>query len=138
VEEEGIPGHAGKTEWSNSLQRWLRECGIKFEAEGEATRASVNGVTIEVAEGISSEGYDIVVSITMPTVGSDLVREAENVLKALTIAGKIAGKKEVKYELDSSLPSYPILYITVSFKDPWRLVESFKNGIREYCTRKEG
>ena len=131
-EPEGIPGHVGASEWSRALHLWLRDCGVSFEAEGEATRISLpNGVMVELTE--SGEGFAVVISLTLATRGEDLLREAEVIADAFRLAGKVAGQGGVSFDVDNSLPDYPILYITVPFNSPWELVSSLQEALTSYC-----
>ncbi|MCE4625615.1 MAG: hypothetical protein F7C35_07125 [Desulfurococcales archaeon] len=131
-EPEGIPGHAGASEWSRALHIWLRDCGLSFEAEGEATRISLpNGVTVELTE--SEEGFAVVISLSLATRGEDLLVEAEVIAEAFWLAGKVAGKGKVLFDIDSSLPDYPILYITIPFNSPWEIVSSLQGALTPYC-----
>ncbi len=117
--ETGIPGHASKKPWALRLQKWLRDNGAVFEAEGETTRIHpVTGVVVEVTE--HNEAYEVTISVLLPETNSE-----NYPIDVITTAFKLAlllGER-LKYELDTSLEGYPRLYITASFKDPDTLVE---------------
>ncbi len=130
-EPAGIPGHAGKSEWSKRLQEWLRDCGFRYEAEGEATRIMVDGVLVQVAEG-EGEGYSVIVSAPLPSHGGSEA-EAADACAALRLAARIAGEESIKYEIDDSLPSYPMLYIIIGFSDPWSLAQALVDALRDRC-----
>ncbi|MEB3816548.1 MAG: hypothetical protein LRS46_01200 [Desulfurococcales archaeon] len=114
--EEGIPGHASHERWANELQRRLRELGVSFEAEGEATRINLGeGIVVEIAEAPEGEeGYAVVANIPLPTGGDP--EYADSVALALKVLAALGS--ELKYELDESLPGYPMLRVRAVFKDP--------------------
>lgn len=123
--ENGIPGHASKKPWALRLQKWLRDRGAIFEAEGETTRIHVaNGVVVEVSR--HDEVYEATIGVLLPETISD-----DYLVDAITIAFKLAlllGEK-LRYELDTSLEGYPRLYITASFEDPDALVEKLTQAL---------
>ena len=124
----GIPGHPGKTGWSRKLHEWLRDCGLSFEAEGEATRIVLGQAMIQVAEG-----YSVIISLTLPGTGEEAEGFEDDIARAFRIASRIAGDREIRYELDDSLPRYPMLYIMITFEDPWALAERIVTALKEYC-----
>ncbi len=126
--EEGIPGHAAKSRWAHRLQRSLLGLGAPFEAEGEATRIRLaEGVYAEVRE--ASEGYSV--SLTLPLPGGE-PGEAEYYVEAFRAAAAFLASlgAEPRYEVDSSLPGYPMLRALAEFADPESLVESVLRAVR--------
>lgn len=120
--EEGIPGHAAKSPWAYRLQSTLKDLGVPFEAEGEATRIKLyEGVYAEVMES-DNGGYSVAVAIPLPSSGDD----PELVAEAFKAAARfIVGMgRDVRYEVDESLPGYPMLRALVDFFDPDDLVDS--------------
>jgi hypothetical protein len=133
---EGIPGHVAEEGWSKSLQEWLKECNFSFEAEGEATRINIDGVLVEVAEASQGEGYDIVISVQLPSQGSsESASDAELVARAIELAVKVAENRRIRYDLDDSLPDYPMLRAIINFKDPWDLVDAVYKALQNECGR---
>lgn len=135
-EPTGIPGHVGKSEWSKRLQEWLRDCGLRYEAEGEATRIMVDGVLVQVAEG-EEGGYSVIVSAPLPSRGASDA-EVADACNALRLAARIAGEEGIKYEIDDSLPSYPMLYIIIGFSDPWSLAQAIVDALSDMCRGEQG
>ena len=126
--EEGIPGHAAKTPWAHRLQRSLKELGVPFEAEGEATRVRLaEGVYAEVRE--ASEGYTVAVSVPLPSGDAGDIQYYVEAFRA-AVAFLAALGVEPEYEVDSSLPGYPMLRALARFSDPESLVDSVLRGVR--------
>ena len=134
MEEEpiGVPGHPGKSEWSRMLQEWLRDCGLSFEAEGEATRIMVGQVAVQVAEG-EDGGYSVIVSVSLPGRGVDAQGVEDEIARAVRLASRIAGERSLRYDVDQSLPDYPMLYIIVGFEDPYSMAEALTGALEEHC-----
>ena len=132
-EEVGLPGHPSKKEWAKKLQRFLKENGFSFDAEGEATLVNLGEVTIEVGE--SNGKYAVTVSVPLPGAGEDDDPDhySEAFRKAITVMLGIGGSLE--YQLDTSLPDYPTLYITRKFDDPEELVDKFISALRKIGPR---
>ncbi len=133
--EHGIPGHASKKEWANRLQRWLKERGVSFEAEGEATRIHLDsGVYVEVAESLEGSGYDLVVTVPLPgtgeEAGEDTIRAIRDAFELLHLVGG-----GLRYELDNSIPEYPSLRIMRGFEDPEELVEKLIGALERFLNR---
>ncbi len=125
--EEGIPGHAAKTPWAHRLQSKLKELGIPFEAEGEATRIRLaEGVYAEVRES-GEGGYSIAVTIPLPTSGEDPECLAEAFKAAAAFIVKLG--VEARYEVDESLPGYPMLRAIIGFASPEDLVNSVLKAV---------
>ncbi len=124
--EEGIPGHASKEEWAWRLQRRLREIGVSFEAEGSATRISLpGGAVVEVVE--AEGGYGLAATVPLPAGGDP--EAAEAVATALRVMARLG--VELHYELDDSLPGYPMLRVTADFQDPYTLAERLLEALEE-------
>ncbi len=132
-EEEGIPGHASKKDWARRLQSFLKEKGVSFEAEGEAVRIHINGFTVEVMEAPNGEGYAIAVTVPLPGSSSEAADEEarRTVAEALRFAG-LLGAEELGYEVDTSIPGYPSMRITVVYREPEKLAETLMKAIEEY------
>jgi hypothetical protein len=128
--EEGIPGHASSEEWAWRLQRRLRELGVSFEAEGSATRITLpGGAIVEVVE--AGEGYGLAATIPLPGGGdpeaADAAWEALRLMASLGV--------ELSYELDTSLPGYPMLRVTAAFRDPHALSEKLLSALQALQSR---
>ncbi|GAB6147799.1 hypothetical protein [Stetteria hydrogenophila] len=127
--EEGIPGHAAKSPWAHRLQSKLKELQVPFEAEGEATRIRLaEGVYAEVREAGGGRGYAVSVTVPLPVSGDDPESAAEAFKAA---AGFITALgRDVKYEVDESLPGYPMLRAVVEFSDPKELADAVVKALK--------
>lgn len=124
-------GEKGKT-WIKELRKILDELGINYEAE-ENIRVHVGEVVVQIGEFEEGEkGYYVTASISLPSSESTL-EEFDYYMNSFKAALKLilglAG--EVKYELDTSLPDYPVLHITRKFNDAGKLVEDLKNVLKK-------
>ncbi len=132
-EEHGIPGHVGHSDWSRMLQNWLKDCHLRFEAEGEATRVILdNGVMLEVSESPGGEGYELVLSIPLAGTTDESSEYADAVKDSLRLLSGLKGYP-IKYELDTSLQAYPKLLAIIEFEDPWELAESMTTMLSGLC-----
>lgn len=134
--EYGIPGHASKKGWANRLQQWLKQRGVRFEAEGEATRISLDsGLLVEIAESLEGDGYDIVMSIPLPGTGEEASSEEAlaPVRDAFELAGMLGG--ELRYELDTSMPGYPVLRVMRGYRDPEEMVDALIAALDRLLSR---
>jgi hypothetical protein len=110
--------------WVERLKESLRSLGIPFESEAEAFRISLDGASLEVAE--APEGYAIIATIPLPGPGeADVARQ---VCKALEVMARL--DVELKYEVDESLPGYPMLRVTAPHKDPSELASKLVEALR--------
>ena len=135
--EYGIPGHASKKAWANRLQQWLRSRGLRFEAEGEATRVSLDsGVYLEVAESLEEPGaYEVIVTLPLPVEPGEA--SSEEALQAVRDAFELAGGLEarLRYELDNDMPDYPSLRIIAVFRDPEEMVSRIIGSLERLLNR---
>jgi len=137
-EEHGIPGHAGKKEWAKKLQGFLREAGISFEAEGEATRIHLGMLSVEVTES-GETGYAVVITVPLPGSSSDA--EDEEMVSAYRNAAKILaglGADEIRYELDTDMPGYPALRAIIEYRDPVELAEKLVKALEPFARQGKG
>jgi hypothetical protein len=110
--------------WVERLKESLRSLGVPFESEAEAFRISVEGASLEVAE--SPEGYAVVATIPLPGPGeADTARQA---CKALEVMARLG--VELKYEVDESLPGYPMLRVTAPYRDPSELASKLVEALK--------
>ncbi len=132
-EEFGIPGHAAKSDWASKLQSFLKDLGVPFEAEGEATRIRLyEGVLAEVREA-EEGGYAVEVSIPLPgecTGGCDLDYHVEAYRAALRLLAGLGST--LAYYLDDSIPGYPILRARATFDNPYDLADRLAEAVRAY------
>ncbi len=105
-----------------------KELGLSFEKE-ESVRIHIDDVVIEVSP--SNGGGKVTISIQLLPEGASS-EEVEGVVKsfkkALEIASKLEGG-ELTYELDTSLPSYPYLYIVRSYESKEKLLDDLKKAL---------
>ena len=132
-EEQGIPGHAGKKDWARRLQSFLRESGISFEAEGEATRVHLGMLSVEVTES-GENSYAIVITVPLPGSSADAGDEenARAYSNALRVLERL-GAEEIRYELDTDVPGYPSLRIIVEYSDPGELAEKLIEALKPFA-----
>ena len=124
--EEGIPGHASFVGPLRVLQRFLRDGGFQFEAEGDVTRIHLHGAIIEVSD---EPGVGLVVSASLPLpYGGGDVRYFAEAAQAFSSILVLLGRP-VSYYVDSSLEEYPILRARVIFEDVESLVSSLVNAL---------
>ncbi len=105
-----------------------RDLGLSFEKE-ESVRIHVDDVVIEVTP--SDGGGKVAISIQLlPEGGSreDVESVVKSFRKALEIASMLESG-ELTYEVDTSLPSYPYLYIVRSYSDASKLVEELRKAL---------
>jgi len=128
--EHGIPGHASKKEWANRLQRWLREHGFSFEAEGEAVRIHLpGGAYVEITEAQDGgEGFEVAITVPLAGTGEEAEEAAKAFQEAMTVAKGLGG--ELRYELDTSIPEYPSLKVARAFTDPEEMATRLMEALR--------
>ena len=121
----------GKT-WIKELRKILDGLGISCEAE-ENVRVHVGEVVVQIGELEEDErGYYVTASISLPSSESTLEEfdyYMDSFKAALKLILGLSG--EVKYELDTSLPDYPVLHITKKFNDAGKLVEDLKSILKK-------
>jgi len=121
----------GKT-WIKELRKVLDELGVSYEAE-ENIRVHVGEVVVQIGEFEEGEkGYYVTTSINLPSSDSTL-QEFDYYMNSFKTALKlILGLTgELKYELDTSLPDYPVLHVTRKFDDAGKLIENLKNVLKK-------
>ncbi len=133
-EEEGVPGHGSRHSWAKRLHSRLRELGVAFEAEAEATRIHVGDLVVEVAEA-GENGYQVVLTIPLPAgSGEDPEYYAGVMREAARLVSLLGGG--VEYSLDTSLPDYPTLYASKKYGEPDRLVEELVAALEKIAGEK--
>ena len=118
--------------WIKELRKILDELGISYEAE-ENIRVHVGEVVVQIGEFEEGEkGYYVTASISLPSSESTLEEfdyYMDSFKAALKLVLGLTG--EVRYELDTSLPDYPVLHITKKFNDAGKLVEDLKSILKK-------
>ncbi len=110
-----------------------KDLGLSYEKE-ESVRIHIGGLIMEISP--SDGGGRVVISMQLPSEDAspeDVKEAAENFGKALSIAFKLGG--ELRYELDTSLPSYPYLYIVREYDDAKKLVDDLRKVLGELRIR---
>ena len=124
-EELGIPGHAAHGGFARKLQSFLKAEGFRYEAEGDVTRIHLNGLILEVKDE-PGRGVILMASLSLPTEAGQAALEAiAGFQKLFRVLGTLSG--EIEYELDKSLPGYPMLRVVVAYAN----VESLVNDLIE-------
>ncbi|MEN2999252.1 MAG: hypothetical protein ABDH61_01565 [Acidilobaceae archaeon] len=123
----GIPGHASHNRHLLRLQRALKELGYSYEAEGDVTRIHLEGSLVEVRDepGI---GLALLLTAALPYKCEDDC--ASSVVSFSTLLSMM--KKEAEYELDRSIPGYPMLRARVVFENVGDLVETLIKSLDEF------
>jgi len=117
-------------EWIDRLKKVLEELGLSYEIE-EAIRIHIDGMIVQISEGSEGE-ISVSISVALPSseISLDDVRKyAKDIEKAFSLAACL-NRGELLYELDTSLPSYPTLYITRVYRDRDALVSDLINALR--------
>ena len=111
------------------VARIAKELGLSFEKE-ESVRIHVDDVVVEVSP--TESGARVTISIQLMPEGATR-EDVESVVKSFKRALEIAAaleNGELSYEVDTSLPSYPYLYIVRSYSDASKLVEDLKKALK--------
>ncbi|MEB3859614.1 MAG: hypothetical protein LRS43_00220 [Desulfurococcales archaeon] len=123
-----MPGHAAPGGPSKRLQKFLASRGASFEAEGDTTRVHFNGWILEVRDEPGG-GFSAIITLSLADEGPsrDTARAA---CEAFSLA--MALKGGIRYEVDESLPGYPMLRIIVSRHSLDMLVEDLMRALEKY------
>ena len=117
--------------WSEKLKSGLRSLGLEFESEAEAIRITLpKGSQLEITEPPEGEGLAIVLSVPLPAEGPD---DPEYYIGSMAEAMKIilSMNKNYKYEVDESIPGYPLLRIRISFSSGDELAETLLDALEK-------
>ena len=109
------------SEWVKRIQSILSKSSLRYEVE-EAIRIHVDDIIIQIGE--SSDGLlSVSFSISLPSESSkeEIERVVQSFEKALHMSS-ILEQGELSYELDTSLPNYPVLYIVRKYRDTDALI----------------
>lgn len=122
--------YAVSREWIDRLKKVFEELGISYEIE-EAVRIHINDMIVQISEGNEGE-MNVSISVALPSSEvsvDDVSKYARDIEKAFNLAARL-NRGELLYELDTSLPSYPTLYITRVYRDKDALVNDLINALR--------
>ncbi len=125
--EEVISIQNRDSEWIQMVREVLDRAGIRYEAE-ESIRIHIDDVVLQISEA-EGKGFIVTASVELssrPTM-QDIERIIDTLKRTLTILS-ITGREFV-YELDTSLPSYPFLYISINYGDIYELLEDLRKVI---------
>jgi len=118
----------GGKEWLKRVCEELEKLGVSFEAE-ENVRIHVDDIVVQIAEG-GDKAFSVSISIQLPpSEVEDLEKYVDSFRKALTIASRMRSG-ELAYELDTSLPDYPFLYIVRKYDDVETLVKELVEALK--------
>ena len=116
--------------WFEELKEELRKLGLEFESEAEAIRVTLpSGTQIETLEKKDGEGISLCITAPLPGEGPE---DPNYYIKALEEALKVALQIESKYryEVDESLPGYPVLRIYMDFSSGDELKDKLIRSLR--------
>lgn len=123
----GIPGHASHNRHLLRLQRALKELGYSYEAEGDVTRVHVEGALVEVRD---EPGIGLALLLTAALPYSCREDCASSIVPFSFLLSSMG--REVEYELDKSIPGYPMLRARVVFENTESLVETLIKSLDEF------
>ncbi len=107
-----VPGHVSWRRPVESFQKSLKELGVSFEAEGDVTRIHVDGVVIEVSW---DSGIGVIqATLPLPCDGGDADYYVRAFKAFAFILASLNGVS-FEYDLDLSIPGYPMLRARSSF-----------------------
>ncbi len=113
--------------WVEELKALLSSLGVSFEVE-ESVRIHVGDVVAEVVEEDGSITVTASVSLPTPDAGpGDVDYYASQYRTALRLMLGLGGGLE--YELDTSLPDYPLLRIVKRFREPGEVLEALRRSL---------
>ncbi len=117
------------SEWVKKLKKALEEAGVSFEAE-ETVRIHLGDLVVEVGE--AEKGPTVTVSLQLPGAPPS-AEEVESYTKTYQLALKLVSRLtgELGYELDTSLPGYPLLHIVVAYTDADKMAEEIIAAVKE-------
>jgi len=116
------------SEWIQKVREILDSIGIRYEAE-EAIRIHINDMVLQISE-TEDGGFTIVASIELSSRPS--LQDIDRIVNVLgkTLRLLSITERELVYELDTSLPSYPFLYISIRYRDLDELLNDLKKIVR--------
>jgi len=113
------------SEWIQKVREILDSVGIRYEAE-EAIRIHIDDMVLQISE-TEDGGFTIVASIELSSRPS--LQDIDRIVNVLgkTLRLLSITERELVYELDTSLPSYPFLYISIRYRD----IDELLNDLRK-------
>jgi len=113
------------SEWIQKVREILDGVGIRYEAE-EAIRIHIDDMVLQISE-TEDGGFTIVASIELSSRPS--LQDIDRIINVLgkTLRLLSITERELIYELDTSLPSYPFLYISIRYRD----IDELLNDLRK-------
>lgn len=114
--------------WVEELKSLLSSLGVSFEVE-ESVRFHVDDIVVEVVD--EGDGFSVTASVNLPTPDAgpgDVDYYANQYRSALRLMLGLGGGLE--YELDTSLPDYPLLRIVKRFSDAGELLEALRRSLK--------
>ncbi len=132
--EEVVEAAGEGAEWVKKLAKKLEELGVDHEYEGESLRLHIGDLVVEVSTHPEG-GYMVSMQVPLPGPSEENVDQyVETYRKAVKLYARLKG--EAEYQLDTSLPDYPMLHIVRKYDDPWKMVEDVASAIE--ATVREG
>ncbi|ADM28429.1 conserved hypothetical protein [Ignisphaera aggregans DSM 17230] len=116
------------SEWIQKVREILDSVGIRYEAE-EAIRIHIDDMVLQISE-TEDGGFTIVASIELSSRPS--LQDIDRIVNVLgkTLRLLSITERELVYELDTSLPSYPFLYISIRYRDLDELLNDLRKIVR--------
>jgi hypothetical protein len=126
---EVVEAAGAGAEWVKRLASKLKELGVEHEYEGEALRLHIGELVVEVTTHPEG-GYMVSMQVPLPGSSGDQPDHYVNAFaNAVRLFLRLSGSPE--YQLDTSLPDYPMLYIVRRYDDPWKMVDEVAKAVRD-------
>ena len=100
---------------------------MEHEYEGESLRMHIGELVVEVSTHPEG-GFMVTMQVPLPGPGEEQVDQyVKTFEKALKVFSRLKGDAE--YQLDTSLPDYPMLHLVRRYSDPWKMVDEVAEAV---------
>ncbi len=128
VEEYEIEKRLESSEFIKRIKSVVEDLGFRHEVE-ENVRIHIDDVVMQIAE--AEEGYNVSISVSLPSsTETEVSSYVEAISKALKISSLLQGG-ELEYQLDTSIPDYPMLFIVRRYKDLDKLINDIRTALEK-------
>ncbi len=127
--EEVVEAAGAGAEWVKRLAKKLEEAGVEHEYEGESLRLHLGELVVEVTTHPEG-GFMVSMQVPLPGGSEDKPDQYVSAFaNAVKLFLRLSGDAE--YQLDTSLPDYPMLYMVRRYSDPWKMVDEVARAVSE-------